>query len=350
MPRRKQNPVEACKDGFEIRLGPGEAVGPLILLRCSICKQIERFDIQIDIENRISKSLVHFASQRGWQRRFNNNLICPSCFKANRFSNEYLSIESETDELVTEFHAKFTSITNSIGMKLARIPEGVFMMGFLGDAKTRAGDEKQEVKLTHDFYLGIYPVTQSQFERVMRKNPSHFQGDEVSGQDNSDLPVEQVTWSDATEFCRKLSKLPEEKAAGRVYRLPTAAEWEYASQAGTPNDNIGKNQSSLGAHAWFCKNSNQQTNKVGEKAPNAWGLYDMFGNVWEWCANWHEDRFQKSVVNPRGPQTGVYRVLRGGSWSDLPLDCTLNSWWRLSPFARSYNIGFRVAMELSKSH
>ena len=124
-------------------------------------------------------------------------------------------------------------ITNSIGMKLVLIPRGTFMMGSLESEQGRKQDETQhEVTISKDYYLGVHEVTQAQYEKVIGKNPSHFQG-AIVGNENADLPVENVSWHDAVEFCKKLSELPEEKKAGRVYRLPTEAQWEYACRAGS---------------------------------------------------------------------------------------------------------------------
>lgn len=186
---------------------------------------------------------------------------------------------------------------NSIGMKFKLIPAGTFTMGDDNDAP--------EVTLSKSFSLGIHEVTQSQYERVMGNNPSGFKG--------ANNPVEQVSWEDAVEFCRKLSELPAEKAAGRVYRLPTEAEWEYACRAGTTTKySFGDDDSELGNYAWFKGNSGNTSHPVGGKKPNAWGLYDMHGNVWEWCQDWYGDYPSGTVTDPMGATSGSYRVNRGG--------------------------------------
>ena len=199
------------------------------------------------------------------------------------------------------------------------------------------GSRTHEVTLTQPFYIGIVEVTQEQYTLVMGTNPSNFK----------DLtnPVEQVSWEDAMNFCRKLSELPYEKNAGRSYRLPTEAEWEYACRAGTTTKfTFGDDQSSLGDHAWFDMNSSNKTNPVGEKKPNAWGLYDMHGNVWEWCSDWYGEYPKGVVSDPSGPQKGSLRALRGGSWNDRAGLCRSANRGGDSPDARSCPLGFRIAL------
>ncbi len=178
-------------------------------------------------------------------------------------------------------------ITNSIGLKLVLIPKGTFMMGSPESEERRVGNETQhEVTISKDYYLGVTEVTQGQYEKVMGTNPSYFQKQIVRKSDTSMYPVEQVSWGDAVEFCKKLSDLPEEKRAGRVYRLPTEAEWEYACRAGGKTAySFGASSNLLGDYAWFTENSSKQTNPVGQKKPNAWGLCDIHGSVWEWCSD-----------------------------------------------------------------
>ena len=238
-------------------------------------------------------------------------------------------------------------ITNSIGMKLVLIPKGTFMMGSPGGEQGRYESEVQhEVTLTKDFYLGVTELTQAQYEKVIGKNPSHFRGNKVQG-DSGSHPVEQVSNNDAVEFCRRLSELPEEKKAGRVYRLPTEAEWEYACRAGSKSAySFGHGSNSLGDYAWYEENSNAQTHSVGQKKPNAWGLYDMHGNVWEWCSDWHSKYSKEAVIDPAGPKTGKDRLCRGGSWYYAAAFCRSAIRSRGLPTDKDFNNGFRVALSV----
>jgi formylglycine-generating enzyme required for sulfatase activity len=239
-------------------------------------------------------------------------------------------------------------ITNSIGMKLMLIPKGTFMMGSPESEQGRFENETQhDVTISKDYYLGVYEVTQAQHEKVMGKNPSHFQG-AIVGNENADLPVENVSWEDAVEFCKKLSDLPEEKKAGRVYRLPTEAEWEYACRAGSKTSySFGSNSKSLGDYAWFVDNSSEHTHPVGEKKANAWGLYDMHGNAWEWCSDRHGAYPKGAVSDPSGPNRGTSRVIRGGGWDLGAAVCRSAFRLRYTPSFRNIYLGFRVALSPS---
>ena len=239
-------------------------------------------------------------------------------------------------------------ITNSIGMKLVLTPKGTFMMGSPESEEARFEDETQhEVTISKDYYLGVHEVTQAQYEKVMGTKPSYFQGDEIKGSSTNN-PVESVSWLDAVEFCKKLSDLPEEKAAGRVYRLPTEAEWEYACRAGSKSAySFGESSKSLGDYAWFDGNSNNQTHPVGEKKANAWGLYDMHGNVWEWCSDWYGEYPNGAVSDPVGPREGSDRVNRGGGWFIRAADCRSALRGRDYPSNRNDGHGFRVALSPS---
>jgi len=240
------------------------------------------------------------------------------------------------------------TITNSIGMKLVLIPKGTFQMGSpIEEKRVSYHEEQHQVTISKDYYLGVTEVTQGQYEKVMGINPSYFQSEKIKGS-SSDHPVEQVSWEDAVEFCKKLSDLPEEKQAGRVYRLPTEAEWEYACRAGSKtNFSFGESSKSLGDYAWFIENSNGQTHPVGEKKANAWGLYDMHGNVWEWCSDWFGDYPKGAVSDPVGPREGSRRVDRGGSWLSEAAFCRSAYRSRLIPSYRDYILGFRLALSSS---
>jgi formylglycine-generating enzyme required for sulfatase activity len=230
------------------------------------------------------------------------------------------------------------TLTNSLGMKFALIPAGEFQMGSPDSDSTAASDEKPQhtVRITQPFYLGVTEVTQGQYERVMGTNPSNFKG--------AQLPVEQVSWGDAVEFCRKLSALPAEPSAGRVYRLPTEAEWEYSCRAGsTTKWSFGDDESSLKDHAWYDDNANNTTHPVGEKRPNVWGLYYMHGNVWEWCSDDKREYASTTLDDPTGGTAGSGRVRRGGGWDFYARFCRSAVRGGDAPGDRLYYLGFRVA-------
>ena len=205
-----------------------------------------------------------------------------------------------------------------IMLELVLIPAGEFLMGS-PDADGYASNEEKpqhRVRITKPFYLGMAPVTQEQWTAVMGNNPSSYSGsgdgsEMVAGMDTSRFPVEHVTWEDAMEFCRRLSK-----REGRVYRLPTEAQWEYACRAGSATRYcFGDDEARLGEYAWYDANSGGHTHPVALKKPNAWGLYDMHGNVYEWCADSYDEHYyaDSPVDNPAGPASGEDRAQRGGS-------------------------------------
>ncbi|MFO0905764.1 MAG: SUMF1/EgtB/PvdO family nonheme iron enzyme [Pirellulales bacterium] len=224
-------------------------------------------------------------------------------------------------------------LVNSIGMQLKLLPAGTFMMG---SARPGSRDTPRHVTLTQPFYLGVTEVTQEQFKRVMGSNPSIS----VRAQN----PVENVTWEDAVEFCRRLSELPEESKARRMYRLPTEAEWEYACRAGTTTEYFfGDSGADLDLYAWYEGNSGKMAHPVCQKQPNPWGLYDMHGNVWEWCHDWH-GYLSSSETDPTGPPSGMERVLRGGSWINPAASCRSTLRYSRAPIRRGPLDGFRIAL------
>ena len=229
---------------------------------------------------------------------------------------------------------------NGVTMKLVLIPSGEFMMGSdKGDS-----DEKpvQRVRITKPFYMAVTEVTQEQWKAVMGAEP--WSGKTYRGR-SKDAPVNYVSWNDARDFCKKLST-----RAGSTMRLPTEAEWEYACRAGSRTAYcFGDGTGRLGEYAWYEDNAEDAgedyPHRVGQKKPNAWGLYDMHGNVWEWCADWYDKDYYKSspTDDPTGPRSGEYRVLRGGSWNYGPVDCRSADRVRCPPGFTSYCLGFRVA-------
>jgi formylglycine-generating enzyme required for sulfatase activity len=242
--------------------------------------------------------------------------------------------------------------TNSIKMKLVRIRAGKFLMGSPADEPGRRPSEhRHEVEITRPFFLAVYAVTQAQYQKVMGNNPSYFSptggGRARAGGDSGDLPVETVSWNDAVAFCKKLSALPAEKGARRVYRLPTEAEWEYACRAGTSTAYyVGKTLEAR--HANFAPSPVNRVSKVGSYKPNAWGLYDMHGNVWQWCADWFgEDYYRTSPKkDPAGPKAGTSRVVRGGCWLNAGQECRAAIRPAVPPTYTSNHVGFRVACDV----
>jgi formylglycine-generating enzyme required for sulfatase activity len=187
-----------------------------------------------------------------------------------------------------------------------------------------------EVTLSAPYYLGKFEITQEQYQQIMGDNPSRFKG--------RDLPVETVSWDDAQAFCKKVSE-----KTGSVVRLPTDAEWERACRAGTKTTYYtGDAETDLDRAEWYDKNSKSTTHPVGQKTSNAWGVHDMHGNVWEWCADWFEAYKSDPAVDPQGTAQDQGRVLRGGSWRHPPGNCrSADRDWNY-PGSRNDNVGFRV--------
>lgn len=227
-------------------------------------------------------------------------------------------------------------IVNSIGMPLKLVPAGTFTMGDpLGD-----GDERpRRVTLAGPYFIGVAEVTNAQWARVMGGVPSRAQA--------AEQPVENVSWDDAVEFCRRLSALPAERRAGRSYRLPTEAEWEHACRSGTTTAYaFGDDDAVLGDYGWFDGNSGDGSRPVGTRRANAWGLFDMHGNVWEWCAG-RGDGDDRGAGDLEDPSAAAVRVYRGGSWSGNADYCRSFSRLSYDRASRFDFIGFRVALSPS---
>ena len=229
-----------------------------------------------------------------------------------------------------------TNFTEDYGIEMVFVEGGTFQMGATSEQGSDAeADEKPVHSVTlSDFYMGKYEVTQAQWKAVMGKNPSHFTGDD-------NLPVERVSWEDVQEFIQKLNTL-----TGKTYRLPTEAEWEYAARGGKKSQGYkyaGSN--TVRGVAWYGENSGNQTHPVGQKQPNELGLYDMSGNVWEWCQDRYGYYRSSSQTNPIGPTSGSYRVLRGGSWNNFAISFRVSNRNKKSPDYRDSNFGFRLILQ-----
>ena len=261
-------------------------------------------------------------------------------------------------------------ITNSIGMKLALIPAGEFLMGSPETEQGRKDHEgpQHPVRITRPFYLGVYPVTVGQFRQFVKATAYKTEGEaddtgafggdgtqyvtnpklswQMPGFQQDDThPVVCVSWHDAESFCRWLSELED-----KSYRLPSEAEWEYACRAGSlTRYSFDDNEDDLGRYAWYSGNavgliSNVgSTHPVGQKQPNAWGLYDMHGNVWEWCWDWYGNYASTTAIDAMGPDTGSFRMFRGGSWIGPARFCRSASRGGGLPSARTIFLGFRLS-------
>jgi formylglycine-generating enzyme required for sulfatase activity len=271
--------------------------------------------------------------------------------------------ETEPPTIVRTKHALSQSFSEDLGngvkLEMIYIPGGSFLMGSPEDEGYENERPQHRVTLS-PFYIGKYPITQAQWRAAMGNNPSHFKG--------IDLPVEQVTWDDAVKFCQAIRK-----RTGRTYRLPTEAEWEYSCRAGSIGQYcFGDGQSLLDQFAWFGNNAGVQrldarkvweevghewekywgliqkndnkTHPVGQKKPNKFGLNDMHGNVWEWCQDWYDENYyaQSPETDPQGPESGEYRVLRGGSWSEDIDFCRSAYRHHEAPDVAYLAFGFRV--------
>ena len=241
----------------------------------------------------------------------------------------------------------------------AWIPAGTFMMGALpnDDEASKTERPRHKVEISRDFYVGKYPVMQELWEAVMGNNPCMFK--------RAKCPVERVSWFDCVEFCNKLSQLENKESAYTIngenvtcnwtakgYRLLTEAEWEYC--AGGEESHLYAGSNNLDEVAWYKENSGRKTHPVGQKKPNGFGLYDMSGNVWEWCWDWFDSKVYQSrpvtdgepTSDPRGPTSGSYRVVRGGYWGNNPSFMQASFRFNYSPTYRSSYIGFRLVLPL----
>jgi sulfatase modifying factor 1 len=252
-----------------------------------------------------------------------------------------IDFKPPTDQERAKLIGELFTFTNGSGMKFAWVPPGSFLMGSPTEEKERKRDEaRHKVTLTKGFYLGVHPVTQEQWTKLMGKNPSKFR-------DGKNLPVEQVNWNECREFIEKLR----EQDKGRPYRLPTEAEWEYACRAGTTTpfsfgETISTDLANYNGNYSYGDGKKgvyrEKTVPVVSFRANAWGLHDMHGNVSQWCQDFYAEEYPKGdAIDPLG-ETGENRVIRGGSWIDNPLECRSAYRGGCKPVLRHSLIGFRI--------
>ncbi|HEY3323042.1 MAG TPA: formylglycine-generating enzyme family protein [Planctomycetota bacterium] len=233
---------------------------------------------------------------------------------------------------------KTLDLGGGVKLETVLIPAGKFVIGSPETEAGRTFEETQhEVTITKPFYMAKYETMQEQYEAIAGNNPSAFK--------EPKNPVEQVSWTDVQEFCRKLST-----KTGMTVRLPSEAEWEYSCRAGTKTRFYsGEDDQALDSVAWHGANADKTTHPVGQKTPNAWGLFDMHGNVFEWCSDWKQSEYPPgAVTDPTGPATGHIRVVRGGSWNFTAAVCRSTFRGESRPETRLGYLGFRVVVEVSK--
>lgn len=254
------------------------------------------------------------------------------------------------DPQITPIRKRLDEFYNDgLAIELIRCHKGNFIMGSPERELGRWLDEKQHrVTFSEDFFICRFPVTQLQYQAVMGVNPSFF----VS----RNCPVDRVNWHEANLFCEKLNEIIDGVGVdGYKFQLPTEAQWEYACRAGFNTSlNSGMNIMAekgicfnLDFVAWYASNSGGGTHRVGEKKPNPWGIYDMHGNIWEWCQDWYLADYGSDSIDPKGPESGDFKICRGGACSFEPRFCRCASRLRLKPEGKFDTIGFRLAYSKS---
>ena len=249
-------------------------------------------------------------------------------------SQSVMAQQPVVQPIVTNSDNISISVKNGISIDMVRVEAGTFTMGATPEMEDPLDREKptHQVTLTNDYYIGKYEVTQALWKAVMGKNPSYFKGD--------NLPVEQVSWEDCQEFISKLNRITD-----KTFRLPTEAEWEYAARGGNKSRGYQYSGSNnLSDVAWYDKNSSHKTHAVGTKQANELGIYDMSGNVYEWCQDWYSKYSSSSQVNPTGANSGPDCVYRGGSWFNNAKYCRSSCRKDFTPVIRFHDLGLRLAL------
>ncbi len=317
---------------------------------------VNEFNKRTNQQNLTNDDYIKLKSENKKLKQENDNLKKQLEERSNNNQSDesVIAVTSERDTAIQTNSSIVNKIwtLEDISLEMVSCPAGSFMMGSpfkIGSPDYELGRNKDEIQhkviISKLFMIGKYPITQYQYGSVVGENPSQFKGD--------NNPVEMVSWNDAKEFCNILNssfknKLPQ----GFIFDLPTEAQWEYACRAGTITSlNSGKNITSetdscynLNEVGWYYKNSGGKTHSVGKKMPNDWGIYDMHGNVMEWCKDWYGDYPSFSVTDPTGPDRGSFRVRRGGGWLNRARNSRSAIRSNDFPDNRSDNLGFRLAL------
>ncbi|AKB26289.1 hypothetical protein MSMTP_2820 [Methanosarcina sp. MTP4] len=312
------------KTGIRIDVGESETFRKQQEELNHLRKEIEELQRHKENEDRLRQEREHQEKQKEEKEKLRQEL--------ERLMKQK---EEEAEKLRKQREARKLEAPKTLtchGIEFVHIPVGEFMMG---SNEYDTGNPIHKVKIGISFYLGKYPVTQKQWKAVMGSNPSHFKGD--------DLPVEKVSWYDVQEFIEKLNGME----STNKYRLPSEVEWEYACRAGTKTGYyFGDSESKLGDYAWYRDNSNKKTHSVGHKKPNPWDLYDMHGNVWEWCQGRGHGNYDSAPFDGSARGNISAWVVRGGSWFDNADSCRSADCSRVLPDCCSFDIGFRLLREL----
>ena len=257
----------------------------------------------------------------------------------DRYKETYQSLVNGLSENVGQAPKTVNSSKNltftvgGVSFTMVYVPGGTFTMGATSEQGSDAyNDEKPAHSVTlSSYYIGETEVTQALWTAVMGSNPSRFKGDQ--------RPVERVSWNDCQTFISRLNA-----KTGKYFRLPTEAEWEYAARGGHSGGSKYAGSDNINSVAWYIYNSGRETHNVATKSPNGLGIYDMSGNVWEWCQDWYGAYSSSSQTNPKGPSNGDDRVRRGGSWYDVAWDCRVSRRDDDSPYGSDFHLGLRLAL------
>jgi formylglycine-generating enzyme required for sulfatase activity len=313
----------------------------------------------------IDDSIVHKFNQITYTLEYPSldSEVLANCLNDAKFIFEYYieyyksknidpkePLQEENQPLVIEDKKRTKSIvisdnfTNSIKMEFSLIPAGEFVMGALPTDKDANDDESpiHKVRITKNFYISKFLTPQGNWKSIMNNNPSFFK---KLGDDN---PIERVSWYLIQDFIKRLNE-KEKLEPKEEYRLPTEAEWEYVCKAGSSTKYYHSNKSDLlEEYAWFSYTSNRSTQVVGNKKPNAYGIYDMLGNVREWCNDWYDPKYysKSPLIDPKGPAKGEFKTMRGGSWHCVPRLTRTTQRYHHIPSSKSFLIGFRLVKQI----